>query len=117
VESHTVGQVCEGSFFQRAVGTCPEATVTLGSKEVRCLLDTGAQVSTVTESFFLNNLAEEADLWDVSSFIRISAANGGDIPFVGYLELNLTVFGQTFPNMGFLVVKDPLKTSCKARRK
>ena len=53
----------------------------IGSVEIQCLLDTGAPVSTITESFFREHLAEkEEQLKDVSQLIRISAAQGIDIP-------------------------------------
>ena len=44
--------VDKGSIMRNAVGNCPEAIVELEGREVRCLLDTGAQVSTVTESWY-----------------------------------------------------------------
>ena len=110
MESHTTGDlnvVQDGSFLQRGIGRCPEARVLLGDVEVTCLLDTGAQVSTITESFFRNNLQGREELLDVSSYIKITAANGLSVPYLGYLELNVTVLGHTFNRMGFLVVKDP----------
>ena len=39
------------------VGKCPVVTVQMGGVDVPCLLDTGSQVSTVTESFFRQNIA------------------------------------------------------------
>ena len=36
--------------------------------DVRCLLDTGAQVSTITESFFREHLIQEGHVQDVSRF-------------------------------------------------
>ena len=96
-----------GSIFSKAIGKCPEAVVHIGSAEMRCLLDTGAQVSCISESFFKQRLAEGKELIDVSSYIRISAANGLGIPVKGYVELDLTALGHTFPSMGFLVVEDP----------
>ncbi len=41
----------------------------------------------------------------------MKAANGLDIPYVGYLELDVQVFGRTIPGRGILVVKDPLNIS------
>ena len=106
-----------GSMIMKAIGQCPEAVVRLGSVEIKCLLDTGAQVSTVTESFFRKYLQKEGgELIDVSSYIRISGASGIDIPYIGYIELDLYALGQKFPQMGFLIVKDP-EGSALTRRK
>ena len=41
-----------GSLLHRVVGKCPEVEVKLGDATVKCLVDTGAQVSTVTRVFF-----------------------------------------------------------------
>ena len=41
--------------FSRAVGKCPIANVKLGGVLVPCLLDSGSEVSTITESFFHEN--------------------------------------------------------------
>ncbi|CAC5418434.1 unnamed protein product [Mytilus coruscus] len=81
------------------------------------LLDTGAQVSTMTESFYRNHMADFGDLVDITDMLRISAANGGDIPYLGYIECNLKALGYTFENMGFLVVKDPSEDTLKQRKR
>ena len=81
-----------------------------------CLLDTGAQVSTITESFFREHFPE-TELVDVTAFISISGAQGLAIPYLGYVELPLTVLGHSFINMGFLVVKDPTGTSIAERKR
>ena len=97
-----------GSIVNKAIGQCPEVTIFLGGKKIECLVDTGAQVSTITESFFRQHFAEEKDLVDVSMVIRITGSHGLDIPYLGYLELSMTVGEQEFPDMGFLVVRDPV---------
>ena len=90
----------------------------IGSVEIQCLLDTGAPVSTITESFFREHLAEkEEQLKDVSQLIRISAAQGIDIPYVGYVELPVQFLGHVFDNMGFLIIRDPVGTPLSERKK
>lgn len=39
-------------FLERAVGTCPMVDLKIKGVPVSCLLDTGSQVSTITEEFF-----------------------------------------------------------------
>lgn len=118
MESHLTGRVSEkGSILHNAVGECPEAMVRLSGVEVRCLLDRGAQVSTIVESFYKEQLSGKIDLVNVKSYFRIYAANGEDIPFVGYVELDLVLNGNTLPDMGFLVVKDPEDRHMLERKK
>ena len=54
-----------GSFLYKAVGKCPEAIVHIGPVEMRCLLDSGSQVSTITESFFEKKLMGKGVIKDV----------------------------------------------------
>jgi len=115
VESHTAGGFNKGSIFYRAVGSCPETMVKLNGTSVQCLVDTGAQVSTITESFYKKHFLEE-DLVDVSNFIHVKAANGLDIPILGFVEFTLETFEMEFKNVGFLVVKDPLDETTRKRK-
>lgn len=94
-------------FLERAVGKCPEVDIHIGGVPVRCLLDTGSNVSTLTESFFRENLhGEDKDLHCTSKWLRITAANKLPLPYLGYVELDIQVMGLTIPECGFLIVRD-----------
>ena len=112
MESHRAGDtVKSGSLLHRAVGKCPCAEVRVGSGMVE--LSFG---STITESFFNQHLAQENNLVDVGQFIRISAANGLEIPYIGYVELDVSTLDHMYPNLGFLVVKDPRDGAMTSRK-
>jgi hypothetical protein len=59
-------------MLDRAIGKCPTAVVKFGNVELKSLLDSGAQVSTMTESFFREHLQGKYDLVDTSAFISIT---------------------------------------------
>ena len=63
INVHSVVQ--DGSFLQRGIGQCPVAQVLLGIIEVPCLLDTGAQVSIITESFLHDHLQGRQELLEI----------------------------------------------------
>ena len=70
VVSQTVGheEVNLGStLLDKVVGECPETVISVNDCNVRCLLDTGAQVSTLTESFYKQFLSRDVDLIDEQS--------------------------------------------------
>lgn len=76
-----------------------------------CLLDTGSQVSTISESFFRDYLfGEDKDMLSTTGWLKITAANGLDIPYLGYLELKVETMGIVLPECGFLVVNDILNS-------
>ena len=80
--SHAVGEhsTYGGSIIENAVGNCPEVKVKLGGVDVGCLIDTGAEVSTITESFYKEFLAQGREVIDVTSYIKISASQGFPTP-------------------------------------
>lgn len=53
-ESHAVGEHLTdgGSIIENVVGDCPEVKFRVRGVDVGCLIDTGADVSTITESFY-----------------------------------------------------------------
>ena len=84
-------------------GTCPRTTLEVEGVTVVALIDTGSEVSTVTESWYRRHLASRP-LQQIS-WLRLTAANGLDIPYVGLLDGRVTVFGRDC-DATFLVVKD-----------
>ena len=80
----------------------------MGGIDVSCLLDTGSMVTTITESCFREHFAHlsKRELRDCK-WLGLKAANGLDIPYLGYIELDVQVLGTCLPGMGILIVKDP----------
>ena len=77
----------------RLIGKCPIIMVDITGFKVRCLVDTGSTVSTLTESFYNQFLKESTNLQtDIS--VKLKAANGICIPYVGYIEVDMNVMGQ-----------------------
>ncbi|RXN06967.1 Retrovirus-related Pol poly from transposon [Labeo rohita] len=102
-------------FLERAVGTCPMVDLKIRGVLVSCLLDTGSQVSTITEGFFREHLSgNESDVLSTSGWLKITAANGLDIPYLGYMELDVEVMGMTLPECGFLIFKETPSSSSMA---
>jgi len=84
--------------------------------EVRCLLDTGAQVSTLTEAFYREHLEGTVQLVDVSSILSVSGTQGAAVPFLGYVEVDVEVGRKRFEKLGFLIVLDPVGTPIAKRK-
>lgn len=75
---------------------------------VTCLVDTGSMVSTITETYFNKHFqALGQDQLHSCGWLQLKAANGLDIPYRGYLELDVEVLGKVLPSIGILVVQDP----------
>lgn len=119
MQSHTLGSEGSGSVINRPsysqlVGSCPVLAVHMGGIAVSCLIDTGSMVTTITESFFtkhFTHLQKKDCRW-----LGLKAANGLDIPYIGYLELDIVVLGQCIPGRGILIVKDPMDVALQGRK-
>ena len=92
----------------KLMSSCPHLDLLMGGVTVPCLVDTGSMVSTMTESFFLEHFASWGhDRLESCHWLQLRAANGLAIPYIGYLELDVTLCGKVFRGCGILVVRDP----------
>ena len=110
--SHAVGENYEDSYdklniFNKTVGKCPEVEVLIEGQPIKCLIDTGSQVSTVTETFFRTLLKEKPQLIDITRWLRVKSANELDVPYIGLIEVSMEVGRNSYTDVGFLVVRDP----------
>jgi hypothetical protein len=96
-------------------GNCPTVTFTLSGKTACGLIDTGSEVSTVTEGWVLQNI-QQPELLPVSH-LTLRAANGLEIPYSGLLVARITIFGQQLEDVPVLVVKDPIDPVTLARNR
>ncbi|VDI48097.1 Hypothetical predicted protein [Mytilus galloprovincialis] len=107
--SRSVGAGTNGSsLVKKSVGSSPIVDMKIGDVVVSCILDTGSMVSTISESFFNKMLKSNFELHQDKSWLRLRAANGLDIPYVGYIETDvyLPLFGETIKDRGILILKD-----------
>ncbi|XP_029920216.1 uncharacterized protein LOC115368293 [Myripristis murdjan] len=89
------------------VASCPKVTINMGGVDIRCLLDTGSMVTTITESFFAKHFESGGpEKLRECHWLRLRAANGLQIPYIGYLELDFQVLGKLIPKRGVLVIRD-----------
>lgn len=68
--------------------------VDVQGQQVPCLLDTGSQVTMFSQSLFQQHFGVEG-IQDPSSipWLTLKAANGLQIPYVGYAVLDFTIGG------------------------
>lgn len=101
--------------MERAVADCPEVDVLLEDMPITCLIDTGSQVTTITESFFRR--LSGFHLFNVGNMIRITGANELEVPCLGYIEVRIEISGILVPQVGVLVIKDPVDAQGLERKK
>jgi transposase InsO family protein len=95
------------------IGTCPYIEVTLGGVTMNSLLDSGSEISTITESFYYEHLSEVSKIEDSTKWLSITAANNLPVPYIGCITTNIQICGVTLKDIGLLVIKDTARKADK----
>lgn len=90
--SHTQKQSV--SLPRGLVGAKCIAQVTICDKDCSCLLDLGSQVTTIPNSFYLENLSH-LPLNSLNDLLEVEGANGQSVPYLGYVE-TIIMFPKSF---------------------
>ena len=71
------------------VGDVNESNVFVNDHPCAALIDTGSQVTTLSESFWKQNLSD-CPLQPLSTLIEVEGAGGHKIPFMGFIEAEIS---------------------------
>ena len=100
------------SFLQRLaaipvdlVGEANECELTVDDYDTIGLADSGSQVASMGQSFF-NEHYEEKDLKSLDDLLKVTDAGGNDLPYLGYVEVELSFGGKSYGVFPVLVVPD-----------
>ena len=106
----------EKQLREKLISSSPTAEIVMGGVTTKCILDSGAETSLITWSFYEKHLVNKVgSLRPVGKFIRLTGANDLDIPIKGYLEIPITIFGLTITSC-FLVRDDSSGPSPERRK-
>lgn len=73
------------------IGNTNEAVVRIGDVDCVALLDTGSMVTNVSSSFYRKNLAASYTLHQLDRLLRVEAAGGHILDYLGYIEVPITI--------------------------
>ncbi len=107
IRSHTADCDTENvskSLCESAFGDCLTIDVKIAGISTICLLDTGSEVTTITESHFKNHFGEV--VLSSANWVHLTAANGLDIPIIGCLEADVECMGKTLLGKCVFVIKE-----------
>ena len=110
------GSTTQPININKIVGTCPTVNVKMNGIDVNCLIDSGSQVTTITESCYNKVFLQMQELQDCSAYFRLTAANGLGIPMAGLLIVSIELCEQTYHDVHVVVVKDSLNVDMRARK-
>ena len=87
------------------MGRCPALSMDIAGVSVPFILDTGSMVTTLSYEFYRTHLQSRLGPVRPCQWLRLQAANGLAIPYVGYVEADVVVAGRQLPQMGFLLTQ------------
>ncbi|KAJ8346843.1 hypothetical protein SKAU_G00282440 [Synaphobranchus kaupii] len=79
----------------KAFGDCLTIEVTIGGIKTNCVLDTGSEVTTISEPYYRKYFEGQESGLTSSKWVRLTAANSLDIPVLGCLEADIECMGKT----------------------
>ncbi len=86
----------------------------MSGHEVAALLDTGSEVTTVTETWAAAHLQDRSLQ---QAFLTLRAVNGAEVPYSGILLVDIDILGKRCPDVPVLVVKEPTELSMQQRKR
>ena len=101
-----IDQEKSDSIPSSLIGQANECSVSVDGVTTKALLDTGSMISSISESFWRNNLNSE--LHPLSELLTIHGAGGHNLPYLGYIETALEIQNIDHTNKiyPFLIVPD-----------
>ena len=98
-------------LMMRTVGARPVEQVSIAGVSFKSLVDSGSQISTVSEDLYYERLKPNGvSLIDID-WLQVSAANGSAVPYIGLIVVDIVVDGtDTVKDRGILVVKGTAQT-------
>ena len=92
----------QSEVLGRLIGDPNECVARVENQRCKCLLDTGSQVTTLSYNFYKQYLPR-VKLNDIENLVRVEAANGTTIPYLGYIEAELHLPGALPKSNGVYV--------------
>uniref|UniRef100_A0A3B1JKD5 Gypsy retrotransposon integrase-like protein 1 n=1 Tax=Astyanax mexicanus TaxID=7994 RepID=A0A3B1JKD5_ASTMX len=104
--AETLTQGVSNTLGKNAFGDCLTIEIKIAGVKTSCLLDTGSEVTTITESFFNEHFGEQELTLSSAHWVKLTAANGLDIPVLGCLEADIECMGRMLQKRCVFVLTD-----------
>lgn len=93
------------SLRSKAFRDCLTIEVKIGGVKTNCLLNTGSEVTTITESFYRRHFEGQESSLTSAKWVPLTAPNGLNIPIVDWLEA-VECMGKTLHRKCVFVLTD-----------
>ncbi len=98
--------IVPGTLKEGAFGDCLTVDVKIAGVPTTCLLDTGSEVTTISESHFKQHFGGQEIQLSSANWVRLTAANGLNIPVLGCLQADIECMGSLLPGKCVFVLTE-----------
>ena len=81
------------NLLGRLIGLSNEGVAVVGGRRCKCLIDTGAQVTSISKSFYDKHFSQYT-LFNIDDLLTVEGANGQAVPYLGYIEISVSLQGS-----------------------
>ena len=99
--------VNEQNLLKKLVGNISVTDVKINNYTIKSQLDSGSQVSCMSESAY-RNICPNCPLIEIDGLIEIRSSTEHSVPYLGFIEVPIEIFGRYIANAGIVIVKDPV---------
>ena len=99
---------------KKIVGECPVVNVQIQGKKTQAMLDTGSQITTITEEWARQHLK---NLEERESFFKIRAVNGAEVPYSSLCTVDIELFERKFEETPVFITPLPSDPFMKERKR
>ena len=78
-------------ILEQLVGPANEVQVQIEDNICQALLDTGSQVSTISEQYYQDYLSQTVEICPLTEVLEVENAGGNELPYKGYISTNITI--------------------------
>ena len=93
MKGHLLSQQGKTRPINDIIGDSNQAEININGISTKVLLDTGSQISSVSESFYRKYLQSTTPLENLDEIINIECADGNKLPYLGIIACSFTVPG------------------------
>ena len=94
-------------IINKLVGKVRVIDILLNGRQVKCQLDSGSQVTTMGKSVY-DILCPDIPINEINGLLDIKSSTEHSLPYLGYIEVPITMFGKQLQSVGIIIIKDPV---------
>ncbi len=100
------------NLLNKLVGEIKVSEVVINNVTIKGQLDSGSQVTIMNESAY-HSICSVVPIIEIDGLLDIKSSTEHTLPYLGYIDIAMEIFGKRLPSVGVIITKDPKTTHAK----